>query len=129
MYVASMRNIRKMVSVAFDELGKIRDTFYLLNNAKSDCHRITASLPPYVLERIALMRIQRGDYTDTPTGRWIGKQHLIIYLSMDEYKEIRSAINGNTGKPRKRRSKTGTEATQLVLFHAPDERVRGVRGT
>ena len=129
MYVASMRNIKKMVSVAFDELGEIRDTFYLLNNAKSECDRITAPLPLYVLERIALMRIRRGDYTDTPTGRWIGKQHLIIYLSTDEYKGIRSAINGYTGKPRERRSKASTKATQYLLFHAPDERVWGVRGT
>lgn len=129
MYVVSMRNTRKLVSVSFEESGELRDAFYLLNNAKSECHRITATLPPYVLERIALMRIRRGDYTDTPTGRWIGKQHLIIYLSMTEYKSIRSVINGDTGKPRKRRSETGTEATQLVLFHAPDERVRSVRGT
>ena len=41
-----------------------------------------------VVEKIAMLRIMRGDYTETVNGCWIGDRHFVVALDRDEYNNL-----------------------------------------
>lgn len=50
-------------------------------------------LPPDVLEKIALVKLRKGSFEDSDIGMWVGPRILIVYVSADEYKQMRNVTD------------------------------------
>jgi hypothetical protein len=66
-------------------------------------------LPASINEKIALVKLRKGSYSDTESGQWIGARHLVVYLTANDYATLLEIIDGDTREQSQKESKGNTE--------------------
>lgn len=104
---------RWLLSVSLKTNGDEYRYYTLLDQSKQRSTRFDSykhCLHIDVAEKLALVKIRRGDYDNTNVmGTWIGDRHLIVALDKDEYQYLLELTYGSdTGKQSKRSRKKDT---------------------
>jgi hypothetical protein len=88
-----------VLSVSYTPTGEVYPKHSLLNRRRMVSDSIyvdKVELPQSIKERIALVKLRRGSYAENEQGMWIGRRHLIVYLTKDEYVELKELADANT---------------------------------
>jgi hypothetical protein len=90
-----------LLSASIQPNGDMYPFYTLIDHTTMHSSRFDTSkhcLPKDIQERVALMRIKRGDYSSNELGRWIGERHFVVVISKDEYNNLLEIVDGYTGK-------------------------------
>lgn len=104
---------RWLLSVSLRTNGDLYQHFTLIDQNRQSSKRFDSHkhcLQKSVAEKLALVRIKRGEYDKTNVlGTWIGDRHLVVALDKDEYEYLLGLTYGSdTGKQSQRPSKENT---------------------
>ncbi len=97
----SMTISKWLLSASLTRKGDLYPHFTLIDHAKMESSRYQFDkhcLPNEIKERIAMMRIRRGDFTNTLLGAWIGDRHFVVALNKDEFYKLTEQFNGDSRK-------------------------------
>lgn len=97
-----------LLSVSLKRNGDDYPHYTLIDRRKQQSTKFNINkhcLQKTVAEKLAMLRIMRGDYTHHFFGSWIGERHMVVALDKDEYNNILERISGNTGTQSKRAGK------------------------
>lgn len=100
-----------LLSVSLKRNGDIYPHYTLIDRRKQRSTKFSIykhCLQKSVAEKLAMLRLMRGDFKDHFFGSWIGARHMVVALDKDEYNDILERISGNTGKQGKDPSKKDT---------------------
>jgi len=100
-----------LLSVSLKPNGEVYPHYTLIDRRKQRSTKFSIykhCLQKSVAEKLAMLRMMRGDFKDHFFGSWIGDRHFVVALDKDEYVDILERISGDTGKPSKRPSKKDT---------------------
>jgi hypothetical protein len=90
-----------LLSASIQPNGDMYPFYTLIDHTRSHSARFYTDkhcLPNEIQERVALIRIKRGDYSPCSLGKWVGERHFVIVLDKDEYHKLLEIANGYTGK-------------------------------
>lgn len=100
-----------LLSVSLKPNGDVYPYYTLIDKRRQKSIKFRTykhCLQKSVAEKLAVLRIMRGDYTPHIFGSWIGDRHFVVALDKDEYNELLERISGNAGKQGKDPSKKDT---------------------
>lgn len=100
-----------LLSVSLRPNGDDYTHYTLIDRRKQRSTRFSIykhCLQKSVAEKLAMLRMMRGNFDNHFFGSWIGDRHMVVALDKDEYIDILERISGNTGKQGKNPSKKDT---------------------
>lgn len=104
-----MISSRWLLSVSLKTNGDLYPRFTLIDQRKQKStpfHSYKHCLQQSVSEKLALVRIKRGDYDRTSViGTWIGDRHLVVALDKDEYEFLLGLTHGSDTREQGKKSR------------------------